>query len=732
MIRALGLRGAVAVNVITMIGIGPLITIPLVLADLHGSTALWAWVAGAVIALCDGLAWAELGSLYPGSGGTYVFLREAFGRDRWGRLFAFLFAWQIVLSGPLVLATGYIGFAQYAAYLWPALGSNPQSQGIVAASVGIATLVLLYRRIHAIGAISIALAGISIATLVAVIAAGVAHFSSTQAFSLDPHAGTFAAIGAGLGPALVITLYDYYGYGQSCTVSDEVHTPARVLPLSVVGSILIVGVLYVALQVSVLGALPWRDLVTAMPDGTLPDAGKYVASALAARVWGAPAAIAITIAVLITAFASTFGNLLGYSRIPYAAAVDGVFLGPFAALDARGRFPHVALVTIGLLALPACFFSLGAVISALTAGLVVIQSLAQLAALAALRARGIHAPYRMSLYPLPLVVAAVSWVYIFCSSGLPAIGFGTLTLAAGVAAFVWRARRAREWPFQLKAAKLVALAFAASAGPCALAPEPAEADPLAVWGHGRIVERGDTPVFEVDGSPFFLYGAAFFYERLPRDKWDSSMGELQELGINTLDLYVPWNWHELADGDFDFNGRTNPRRDLDEVLRLARVHKFEIVLRPGPVIRNEWRNGGYPAWLLQRPEYGMPLHDLLEGRYPPTATLQNAHSDDAAAEWMRNQTHMRYARRWLERVLQECQPYADRIVAVALDDDQGAYLDNQTWPAPHLRSYLEWLRGVVHGVTGPRELTFINTYQMKVPASSPVWSMGNWYQSDTY
>ena len=210
------------------------------------------------------------------------------------------------------------------------------------------------------------------------------------------------------------------------------------------------------------------------------------------------------------------------------------------------------------------------------------------------------------------------------------------------------------------------------------------------------------------------------------------MDRLQALGINTLDLYVPWNWHELADGDFDFNGRTSPRRDLHDVLRLARAHGFAILLRPGPVIRNEWRNGGYPAWLLSRPEYGMPLHDLLEGRYPPTATLQNAHSDDAAAEWMRNAAHVRYARRWLERVLHECAPYADRILAVALDDDQGAYIDNQTWPAPHLRAYLEWLRGVVQGVTGPREPVFINTYQMKVPASSPVWAMGNWYQSDAY
>jgi len=252
------------------------------------------------------------------------------------------------------------------------------------------------------------------------------------------------------------------------------------------------------------------------------------------------------------------------------------------------------------------------------------------------------------------------------------------------------------------------------------------------YGHSAIAVRAGEPVFEVDGAPFFVYGAAFFYERLPRDLWAASLERMRELGINTLDLYIPWNWHELTDGNFDFDGRTNSRRDLREVLRLARRFDFKIVLRPGPVIRNEWRNGGYPAWLLQRPEYGMPPHDLLEGRYPPTATLQNAHSDDAAAQWMHNATHIAYARRWLERVLRECEPVADRIVAVALDDDQGAYLDNQTYPAPHLAAYLHLLEGVVRGVTGPREPVFINTYQMKVPASSPVWAMGNWYQSDAY
>ncbi len=252
------------------------------------------------------------------------------------------------------------------------------------------------------------------------------------------------------------------------------------------------------------------------------------------------------------------------------------------------------------------------------------------------------------------------------------------------------------------------------------------------FGHAAIVQRDGEPTLELDGRPLFFWGAAFFYERLPASSWRASMLQLRRLGATTLDLYVPWNWHEIADGQFDFDGHTNPRRNLREVLRLGRELGFTFIVRPGPVIRNEWRNGGYPAWLLTRPEYGMPLHDVLEGRYPATATLQNAHSDDAAAEWMRNATHLRYASRWLHRALAEFRPVADLVLAVQLDDDQGAYLDNQTYPAPHLQRYLRWLDAQVRDVVGPITPTFINTYEMRVPASSPVWTMGNWYQSDAY
>src|SRR5437762_3444145 len=121
LVRRLGLLQATALNMSNMIGVGPFITIPGLMAAMGGPQAILGWLAALVIALADGLIWSELGAAMPGSGGSYVYLREAFGRESAGRFIAFLFIWQFLLSGPLEIASGYIGFAYYVAYLWPTL-----------------------------------------------------------------------------------------------------------------------------------------------------------------------------------------------------------------------------------------------------------------------------------------------------------------------------------------------------------------------------------------------------------------------------------------------------------------------------------------------------------------------------------------------------------------------------------------------------------------------------------
>jgi amino acid transporter len=446
LLRGVGLAGAVSLNAISMIGIGPLITIPLVLGSLHGPLSLVGWIVGAGLALCDGLVWAELGSLYPGSGGTYGYLREIFGRERFGRLLAFLFVWQTIFVAPLNQATGYIGFANYAGYLFPGLAASSWAPKVLAIAVGIVTIVVLYRRITTISKVGVVLAGAAILTLVCVIAGAYVHYVPARAFALPVHDSLWDGLRAGLGQALIIAMYDYLGYNQSSCIGGEVRDPARTIPRSIVLSIALVAALYIVMQLGVLGAVAWQNVVP-LADGSLPPLGQHLASAIVENAFGHGAGILVTVLILVTAFASVYGNLLGYSRVPFAAAVDGVFLRPFAHLDARGRFPDVSLVVMGIIALPACLFPLDQVINALTTGIVLVQSIAQIAALAVVRARGIRAPYRMWLFPLPALVALVGWTYIFFAAGTAAIVFGVVSVGVGLGVYLARAASRREWPF---------------------------------------------------------------------------------------------------------------------------------------------------------------------------------------------------------------------------------------------------------------------------------------------
>ncbi len=719
--RAIDLRGAVSINVITMIGIGPLVTIPLVIAALGGPLALVGWIAGAIVALCDGMVWAELSSQFPGSGGTYVYLRNVFGAEGLGRALAFLFNWQFLLYAPCLLASGYIGFANYAAYLYPPL-TNGVLHDLAAIAIGGVTMILLYRRTSQVSALSAVLAVAATVTVALVALAGLSHADFTRAFHLSQPVRLGAGLLAGFGTALYITLYDYVGYADVALLGDEVIRPRRTIPLSILLSVLLVAVLYVLLQIGVLGVVPWQSLLDAHGQPTAQ--AQYVGAFVVEQTWGRAAALAITLLVLVTAFASLYGNLLGFSRISFAAARDGAFLPAFARLHPQKEIPHVALLAVGILSLIASLFTLDQVIAFLTAGIVLIQGVAQVIALFLLRLRRIRAPFRMPLYPLPAIVALAGWLMAFAYTGTAAIALGLGWLGVGAVVFLIAARKERWWPFValvLMSLVLPAPALAATSVPSWM-----------TWNSARVTAERGYPVFTVDGKPFFVYGAAFFYERIPPERWRATLLAYKNLGINTIDLYLIWNWHEPSEGVEDFTGGTDPRRDLIGLLKLTHELGFRVILRPGPVIRNEWRNGGYPPRLLQRPQYNMPLHDVLEGRYPATATLQNAHADAAGAEWLANAQHLGSAGQWLSDVLRAAEPYSRDVIAIALDDDQGAYLDNDTWPAPHWHAYVDWLRRTVASVVGPRVPLFINTYEMKVPSASPAWAWGNWYQSDAY
>ena len=444
--RRFGLLQATALNMINMIGIGPFITIPLLMTALGGPQARLGWIVALIIVVCDGLVWSELGAAMPASGGSFGYLREAFGRETYGRLMGFLFVWQFILSGPLEIASGYIGFAKYVSYIWT--GLTPGGLLAVAAAVGVVNIVLLYRRITSIGHITVALWAGTIITTIAVIVTGLLHFDRRVAFDFPPGAFTFS-IGFlfGLGAASRIGVYDYLGYYDVCYIGDEVKDPGRVIPRSIVISTIAVAAIYFAINLSIIGIVPWREFV---PADVRPNAD-FVVSIFMEKIYGSTVASLFTLMILWTAFGSVFALLLGYSRIPYAAAREGYFFKPFGRLHPTKSFPHVALLVVGGISILSSFFPLDVVIDALIATRILVQFIGQIAGVVLLRRRApdMPRPFHIWMYPVPVIVALAGWLFIFSTTGVHVVLFGFGVLALGVLCFLVWSFRLRQWPFKI-------------------------------------------------------------------------------------------------------------------------------------------------------------------------------------------------------------------------------------------------------------------------------------------
>jgi amino acid transporter len=453
LLRRFGLLEATALNMSNMIGIGPFITIPLLMSTLRGPQAMVGWLIAVVIAIPDGMVWSELGAAMPGSGGTYHYLREGYGRETFGRLMAFLFIWQFILSGPLEIASGYIGFSQYVGYIWR--GITPAQTLLVAALVGIINVLLLYRRISFIGKLTVGLWVGTLLTSAVVIFTGIVHFNPRLAFDFPPDAFNFSlGFLFGLGAASRIGVYDYLGYYDICYIGEEVKNPGRVIPRSIIISVIAVALIYFAINLSIIGVVSWRDFV---PADAKPDSS-FVVSIFMEKIYGGRVATIFTAMVLWTAFGSVFALLLGYSRIPYAAATDGYFFKIFGRLHRKGNFPHVSLIVIGVISIICCLFSLGVVIDALITTRILIQFVGQIFAVMLLRKRApeMNRPFRIWLYPIPTLIALVGWIFIFATTDWQIILFGLGTLALGIVAFLIWSRHSRSWPFAQPASAPVA------------------------------------------------------------------------------------------------------------------------------------------------------------------------------------------------------------------------------------------------------------------------------------
>jgi len=439
--RALGLKEAVALNMIDMIGIGPFVVSPLVIRAMGGPQALLAWTAGALLALLDGFIWSELGAALPRAGGSYVFLREAYGPGKWGRLMSFLFVWQTLIQAPLVIASGAIGFSQYASYLHP---FTAYEQKAISGAVVLLLIGLLYRRISTIGKISVLLWIGVIGTMIWLIAGGITHFNAQMAFSFPPGAFHLSHLFfAGLGAAMVSTTYTYWGYYNICHLGGELREPEKNIPRGIFISIAGIAVLYLAMQTSILGVVPWQKAQNS----------QFLVSTFVETISGPFAARVATLLILWIAFASIFAALLGYSRVPYAAALDGSFFSIFARVHPQKKFPHVSLLFLGGVAfVSSLLFKLSTVIAAILATRLLVQFIGQAIGIMLLHKRWPpeRFPFKMWLYPLPAVLTMCGWAALFWATGA-ARKWGLLVISLGVMAFLLRSREMRQWPFAAKA-----------------------------------------------------------------------------------------------------------------------------------------------------------------------------------------------------------------------------------------------------------------------------------------
>ncbi len=440
--RGMGLLQATATNIIGMVGVGPFLTIPFMIAAMSGPHIIYAWLAGAFLALCDGLVYAHLGAALPGSGGPYLYLREAYKPFGIGRLMAFMFIFQIILVAPLSIAGGAVGFSDYLSFYWSSMA--PLQHNLLAAIVCITITALLYRNIESIGRLAVIMLVVVLFTVGWVIVAGLFNFSLSMAFAFPPHAFKIdRSWMLQLGAASVLAMYSYGGYNQVCNIAEEIQNPTKTAPRSIVLAIFVVAVLYILMSTVIVGMIPWQEAAQ-----TRTVASIFIERTFADPAVGRFAGIAMTGLILFVAAASLYAVILGYSRIPFAAARDGDFFKVFARVHKTKHFPHVSLITLCVISLPFCFFTLGQLVSWLIQVQILRRFIWQCIGVVLLYQlrKDIPQPFKMWLYPLPAVVSLALWLYIFFTGPMEGVLFSVGFLLASVAAYYVFERVTRKQP----------------------------------------------------------------------------------------------------------------------------------------------------------------------------------------------------------------------------------------------------------------------------------------------
>jgi amino acid transporter len=455
--RRIGLRSAVAFNMLEMIGVGPFITLPLVIAAAGYRLSMWAWVLGAVIAVADGLVWAELGAAFPRAGGSYAFLREIYGPERAGNWLSFLYVWQVSFTAPLAIASGCIGLASFLAWFWPGLDQAPfaalpalHGSNFAAAAACLLVTALLYRNLSSITRLAWVLFAGVLAAIAGVIVSGFAHAAATGGWQMpaSPAVPLSLTLG-GLAQATLLTTYCYWGYYNICFLGGEVKRPERTIPRAILLSVLFVSAFYVLMNLAALPSM--RDVASHASAGA--SVRLQLVADIARSAFGSVAGRLMAALIIWTAFASVFSLLAGYSRIPFAAARDGNFFSIFQRVHPRDHFPTTSVLLLGGLACLCCLFQLRDLVSALVVIRILLLFLLQAVGAVVWRITNPAQPrpFRMWLYPLPVLITLAGFALVLLDK-LPLVGRALLFTGLGVVAFLLLSLRKREWPFATAAA----------------------------------------------------------------------------------------------------------------------------------------------------------------------------------------------------------------------------------------------------------------------------------------
>jgi amino acid transporter len=457
--RRIGLRSAVLFNMLEMIGVGPFITLPLVLAAAGFRLSVWAWLLGAAIAVADGLVWAELGALFPRAGGSYAFLREIYGPNRAGNWLSFLYVWQLSFSAPLSIASGCIGLASFLAVFWPGIDSAPMAalaqlhfSNLAAALVCLLVTWMLYRRLSIVTGMAWVLFAGVLAAIAGVIASGFAHASALGGWHM-PAAPALAAV-PGIGKAMgglaqgtLLATYCYWGYYNITFLGSEVKRPEKTIPRAILLSVLFVAAFYLAMNLAIVPSLGRA----AEPTAASAVVRVQLVADIARSAFGGWAGYTIAALIVWTAFSSVFSLLLGYSRVPYAAARDGNYFRFLAAVHPRHGIPHRSLVALGLVAAAFCFLTLTQVITLLVITRILLQFFLQHVGVMLLRAQHpeLDRPFKMPLYPLPPLMAMAGFVFMLVnrSHAIEGLAVAVGIALSGTVIYLWRAGKLGQWPF---------------------------------------------------------------------------------------------------------------------------------------------------------------------------------------------------------------------------------------------------------------------------------------------